>query len=96
MGQSYDFEVRITSKEYSALMDIRGLHQDAHMMVMKADLQANGDWILQGSHEIFDVLIQNLREDLDEGMAPKKNRPALMRIIKYITPLGDGYYSLDF
>lgn len=89
MSRDYDFEVRLTRREYSALMDIRGLAHGAHMMVMTADVQEGGDWILRGSHDDFDALLQDLDMEIEECIAPKKNLPALRRIRKYITPKED-------
>ncbi|MDQ3232478.1 MAG: hypothetical protein M3Q07_11705 [Pseudobdellovibrionaceae bacterium] len=89
MEREYDFEVRLTSKEYSALMDIRGLAQGAHFMVMCADRLPDDGWLLKGSHADFDALTSDLWEELDYNMAPKKNRAALRRIIDYITPEED-------
>jgi hypothetical protein len=81
-----DFEVRLTRKEYSALMDIRGCDERAHTMIMCAKLHEDGDWMLQGPHEAFDALLVNLHEEIGLGLAPKKNLPALRRIREYITP----------
>jgi len=86
MAAKYDFEIDLSEKEYSALMDIRGLKSDAHMMVMCAGTLANGGWRLQGSHDAFDDLLSDIWVEIEEGLAPKKNLPALRRIAKYITP----------
>lgn len=56
---------------------------------MTATLLDDGDWRLRGSHDDFDALLRDLGTEVDEGFAPKKNIPALLRIIKYITPEGD-------
>ena len=71
-------------------MDIRGLKMSAHDMVMCAQRHDNGGSTLQGSHEAFDALLTNLDEEIDLGLAPKKNLPALRRIREYITPDYDG------
>jgi hypothetical protein len=55
MEREYDFEVRLTSKEYSALMDIRGLAEGAHFMVMCADRLPGDGWLLKVSHAGFDA-----------------------------------------
>lgn len=89
MSQKYDFEIKVTRREYSALMDIRGLEPPAHSMVMCAALQDNGEWILQGSHDDFDALLRDVNMEIDEQVAPKKNMPSLRRIRDYITPSDD-------
>jgi hypothetical protein len=86
MSDKYDFEVRLTRKEYSALTDIRGLDDGPHSMRMCAEHHENGDATIQGSHDDFDALLRNLDEEIEEGFAPKKNPPALRRIREYITP----------
>ena len=90
MADKYDFEVRLSPREYSALMDIRGLDEEAHTMRMCAKSDENGHWTLQGSHAAFDVLLSDLDMEIEERMAPTKNLPALRRIRDYITPLEDG------
>lgn len=96
MANKFDFDVRLTRKEYSALSDIRGLEEASHMMVMTADIQENGERILQGSHDDFDALLRDLNMEIDEGLAPRKNLPALRRIRDFITPEEDneGSYTL--
>lgn len=89
MPKAYDFEIRVSRKEYSALMDIRGLQAGAHSMVMCADSQQNGDWILRGSDDDFDELLSDLDEEIGEGLAPKKNVSALQRVREAITPEDD-------
>ena len=86
MGDKYDFEVRLSRKEHSALMHIRGLEENAHLLRMCAERHENGDSTLQGSHEDFDALLRDLNVEIDVGLAPKKNLPALRRIREYITP----------
>lgn len=89
MGQKYDFELRITRKEYFALMNICGLAPDAHTLVMTASRQENGDVVLQGSHDDFDALLHDLEEEICYELSPKKNMAALQRICEYITPADD-------
>ena len=42
MDKKYDFELPLSRRDYSALMDIRGLASGAHMMVMCADMKDDG------------------------------------------------------
>lgn len=58
-------------------------------MVMCASPREDDDWILQGSHDDFDALLRDLDEEIEYGLSPKKNMPALRRVRKYITPEGD-------
>ena len=89
MAGKYDFEVRLSAREYSALMDIRGLEEEAHMMCMCAKSDESSRWTLQGSHTAFDALLRDLDMEIEERMAPTKNLPALRRIRDYITPQED-------
>lgn len=91
MAKKYDFEVHLTRREYSALMDIRGLEPDAHSMVMCASLQDSGGWLLQGSEKAYDALLRDLDMEIEEEIGVKKNLPTLRRIRKYITPEGDDF-----
>ena len=68
---------------------IRGLASGAHMMVMCADMKDDGTWILQGSDADFDELLNDLNDEIDAGLAPKKNLPALRRIRDSVTPQDD-------
>lgn len=88
MAKEYDFELVLSDREYSAIMDIRGMPDGAHMMRMCASLHQDG-WILRGSHEDFDGLLQVVDEEIEERLAPKKNLPALRRVRDYITPTED-------
>jgi len=91
MTRTYDFEVSLSQKEYSVLMDIRGLESKAHFLVMTAKLQEGKRYLLQGSHEDFDSLLRDVEMEIDEELAPKKNFPALLRIRKYITPTDEDW-----
>ena len=64
------------------------------MMRMCAALQSDG-WILQGSHDAFDGLLQTFYEEIEERLAPKKNLPALRRIRDYIPPSDDDAIKLS-
>ena len=89
MDHNYDFELPLSRRDYSALMDIRGLASGAHMMVMCAVMKDDGTWILQGSDADFDELLNDLNDEIDAGLAPKKNLPALRRIRDSVTPQDD-------
>ena len=86
MTRTYDFEVSLSQKEYSVLMDIRGLESNAHSLVMLAKLQEGKRYLLRGSHEEFDSLLRDLEMEIEVELSPKKNLPALRRIREYITP----------
>lgn len=89
MSKEFDFELPLTRREYSALMDIRGLAAGAHMMVMCAVMKDDGSWVLQGSDADFDELLTDVSDEIDAGLAPQKNLPALRRIRDYVTPTDD-------
>jgi hypothetical protein len=89
MAKEYDFELVLNNREYASIMDIRGMPDGAHTMRMCAKIHEDG-WILRGSHDDFDGLLQVVDEEIEEGLAPKKNLPALRRVRNYITPTEDN------
>ena len=91
MTRTYDFELSLSNKEYSVLMDIRGLESNAHSLVMTAEIQKGSRYFLRGFHEDFDSLLRDVEMEIDEELAPKKNFPALLRIRKYITPTEEDW-----
>ena len=88
MEKEHDFELKLSDREYSALMDIRGFPQGAHYLLMCADRDSKGNWKLKGEDEAFDEMLATVNEEIDYQVAPKKNIPALRRISKYLTPVG--------
>ena len=94
MAKEYDFELVLSNREYSAIMDIRGMPDGAHTMRMCASLHQNG-WILRGSHDDYDGLLQVVDEEIEEGLAPKKNMAALRRVRDSITPTEDEDGGLE-
>ncbi len=88
MEKEQDFELKLSDREYSALMDIRGFPQGAHYLLMCASRDNKGNWILQGEDDAFDELLDTVNEEIEYRIAPKKNLPALRRISQYLTPGG--------
>ena len=84
----------LTHKEYSALMDIRGMHQNAHLLVMTASFNSDEkSATITGTTEDFDHLFDDIMQDLEEDLAPKKNRAALTRIVQRLGPeLGFDFF----
>ncbi len=64
-------KLTILKAEYSALNDIRGLPEKAHYLVMTASTDANGNYVLSGTTEAFDLLADTVIEDM-MGPGPKQ------------------------
>jgi hypothetical protein len=76
----------VTSKEYDALMDIRGLAQGAHYLVMCAKLQTNGSWILEGSEEEFNQLSSDLSDEIYHRLSPATRLRHLAKLYDRLNP----------
>ena len=76
----------ITEREYSALMDIRGLQEKAHMMVMTSSRESSGHYILRGSERAFDELAHDLSEEIEFDLSPKSSRRQLAKLYSRLRP----------
>lgn len=79
----------ITTKEYDALNQIRGLNGKAHFLVMCAHQTANGRYTLQGSCEAFDELTSDLSEEIFYGLSPPSRLSQLQKLYRRLSPEGD-------
>lgn len=60
-------KVTINRSEVKALNDLRGLPEDAHMMVMCMESTEDGG-VLEGSETAFEALVDFIGEELAEGL----------------------------
>jgi hypothetical protein len=70
-------DLHISSREYSAAFGIRGLKEKAHMMVMTARQDADGNYVLKGSSKAFDELASDLLDEIEYRISPKLSIRAL-------------------
>lgn len=79
----------ITSKEYSALINIRGLKEKAHFLVMGASQTNNGRYTLEGSAEAFDELTSDLSDEIFYDLSPSRRITHLRKLYDRLSPEGD-------
>ncbi len=77
-------EVLISKTQYSALNEIRGLHQDAFYMVIGAKEYSNG-YLLKGKQEVFDALVADLYDEVNY-IAPRTRAKTLRALITRLQP----------
>ena len=78
-------KIEITKSQYDALNEIRGLHQDAHTMVMVAKRVDSG-YLLEGTAETFDHLVSDLSDELHYELSPKYRLKHLRTLMNRIYP----------
>jgi len=76
----------ITSKEYHALFNIRGLKEKAHFLVMCATDLKNGNYELSGSSEAFDELTTDVSEEITYELSPKYQLRQLQKLYRRLAP----------
>ena len=81
--------IHITSREYSTVFNIRGLKENAHMMVMTAHREADGGYILKGSPRAFDELASDLLDEIEFRISPRLSIRALRSLYN---KLGSDYF----
>ena len=64
MATEYDCELIMSNREYSAIMDIRGMPDGAHMRRICAEIKEDG-WIRRGSYDDCDGLLQVVDEEIE-------------------------------
>lgn len=77
--------VWLTPKEYTALMDIRGLPENVHFMVCCSEMK-NGRQALDGDPKTFQDLLGVISEEIAEELCPRRNVSALVNICKKVDP----------
>ena len=79
----------ITDKEYSALINIRGLKEKAHLLVMTANESKSGGYTLKGSSQAFDELTSDLDDEISYKMSPPRRLTQLRKLYNRLSPEGD-------
>ena len=65
--------VQLNKAQYDAVNDLRGLPEDAHMLVMCSHHTARGG-VLDGSEEAFEQLLSFISEELSYGVSARRAR----------------------
>ena len=84
-------KLTIPKAEYFALIEIRGLPEKAHYLVSTASSDANGNYVLSGTIEAFDLLADTVIEDIDYETLPPAKLKHLEKLYKRLAP-DDEYY----
>jgi predicted NAD/FAD-binding protein len=79
-------KVTITGKEYHALNRIRGLTKDAFYMVVRAQEQKDGRWVLEGSEKTLDQLASDVAEEIEYRISPGVRLRDLKTLYFKLTP----------
>ncbi len=79
----------ITDKEYSALINIRGLKEKAHYLVWCAEEKKNGSYELRGSSDAFDELTSDVGDEISYELSPKYRLKQLEKLYRRLTPDDD-------
>lgn len=78
-------KVELNPSQYRALNELRGLPDDAHMLVMRAKYTPTGGF-LEGRQEAFDELVDFVGEELADGMLSASAARALEALCIKIDP----------
>jgi hypothetical protein len=78
-----------TDKEYSALINIRGLKEKAHYMVWGAKEMKGGGHLLRGSSEAFDELIFDVNDEINYELSPTYRLKQLEKLYRRLAPDDD-------
>lgn len=79
-------KVTITGKEYDALNMIQGLAQDAFYLVVSAQEQKDGRWVLEGSEDALDQLAHDVAEEIEFSLSPATRLRHLKTLYFKLTP----------
>jgi hypothetical protein len=81
--------LEITSREYKAADNIRGIPSEAHTMIMTPYLDNEGSVILSGTEEAFSELSSTILEELDYELGKKSDEKHLFSLMSSIDDLLD-------
>lgn len=81
----------ITDKEYSALINIRGLKENAHYLVWGAKQMKGGGHLLRGSPEAFDELTSDVDDEINYELSPKYRLKQLEKLYRRLAPDDDEF-----
>jgi len=76
----------ISNKEYSALINIRGLKEKAHYLVWAAKETKSGGYMLRGSSDAFDELTSDVSDEINYELSPKYQLKQLEKLYHRLTP----------
>ena len=79
----------ITDKEYGALINIRGLKEKAHLLVLSAKESKSGGYTLKGSSKAFDELTSDLGDEISYDLSPPRPLTHLRKLYNRLTPEDD-------
>jgi len=77
--------LKLTAREYGALIAIRGMPENVHYMVHTARTNDHG-YVLKGEGKTLNELLDLLSEELSDAICPRKNVQSLLRICKKVDP----------
>ena len=83
-------KILITKSQYKALVEIRGLQQDAHYMVIAAQKVTRG-YEIEGSPEVFDHLAHDLSDEIYYDLSPQYRLKHLRTLLSRLRPDSDFY-----
>ena len=78
-------KITLNKSQYRAVNGLRGLPEEAHMLVMCSKLAPTGG-ILEGSEEAFEQLVAFISEEIAEGMLSAAASRALRTLCVRIDP----------
>jgi len=81
-------KILITKSQYDALIDIRGLQQDAYYMVIAAKKVTRG-YVIEGSSEVFDHLARDLSDEVHYDLSPQYRLKHLRTLLSRLQPDSD-------
>jgi hypothetical protein len=76
--------IQLSSKQYSAVLNIRGMPEEAHSMVMCSTFIDDSTIILDGEEDAFQELGSTISEELDYEMCKKSDQTHLFRVAEKI------------
>ena len=78
--------ITLNKSQYRALNALRGLPEEAHMLIMCSSLTPTGGGILEGPEEAFDELVEFISGELAEGMVSASASKALLSLCAALDP----------
>ena len=84
-------KLTITSSQYDALNDIRGLDEKAFYLVVGATHDKSGRYILHGKTEAFDALARDVADEIYYELSPKSRLKHLRTVYRRLEPDCDDF-----
>jgi hypothetical protein len=76
--------IQLSSKQYSAIVNIRGLPEAAHSMVMCSTFIDDSTVLIDGEEDAFQELGSTISEELDYDMCKKSDQTHLFKVSEKI------------